>query len=72
MEADVSWLHHVASVLYVCVCVCDCYQLELLLKYYSEDVRRAVKLSVLTDMAYLAKCTPHMWTSQLIVVTRCS
>jgi len=38
------------------------------LKYYSDDVRRAVKLSVLADMAYLAKRTPHMWTSLLIVV----
>jgi len=48
--------------------MCVCYQLELLLKYYNDDVRRVVKLSVLADMRHLAKRAPHMWTSELILV----
>jgi len=50
---------------------CGCVQLELLLKYYGDDVRRVVKLSVLVDMRYLAKQAPHLWTSELILVQSC-
>jgi len=42
--------------------------LELLLNYYGDDVRRAVKLAVLLDMRHLAKRASQLWTSELIFV----
>ena len=74
MYVLVSVRHMVQTHLHRFVTVCNrvfsviCCQLELLLKYYVEDVRKAVKLSVLTDMRHLAKRAPHMWTSELILV----
>jgi integrator complex subunit 7 len=42
-------------------------QITLLLKYFSGDVRRIVRIAVLKDLCQLARRAPHVWTDTEIV-----
>ena len=47
-----------------------CFQIDVLLRYTSDDPRRSINHLAVLNLSTLAKQTPHLWTTQQIQVKR--